>query len=271
MDLFSEINELMVKHRFRPNKKTGQNFIICEEIITKMLEEAALSPKDKVLEIGAGTGFLTREMLKVCKVMAIEVDDLLADLLEKELPKKNLELIRGNFLETKVTGINKVVSLPPYTISSPIMYKLFELKPKLCVFVFQKEFVERFSAEPGFMDYNALSVLTQYYFKTKTISKVASNCFFPQPNTESCIVKLTAWNQNGTVKNEKAFHAFIKSIFRFQNKNLLNAVKNSAQFLKEEFADFEKTIELIKKNKLSSTKVNLISCKEFVKLFNTII
>ena len=268
MDLFSDLNELMVRHRFRPNKKMGQNFIIEEQVLTKMVEAADLSPKDTVLEIGAGTGFLTRELQKKCKVIAVELDDTLFSLLEQELPKKNLELVHGNFLDEEFEKFNKVVALPPYTISSAIIFRLFELKPELCIIVFQKEFAEKLVAQPGFMEYNALSVIAQYGFDIETLGRVPASSFFPKPNSDSSIVKFSLSNKNGEAKNEEAFVVFVKSIFRFQNKNLLNAVKNSVQFIEKHVKDKEALIKKVEKHKLAREKVNLLSCKQFVELSN---
>ncbi len=268
MDLFVELNELMVKYRFRPNKKMGQNFIIEFPVLEKMIEEADLSEKDVVLEIGAGAGFLTRELQKKCTVKAIELDDTLFNLLESELPKKNIELFHGDFLDLDVGEFNKVVSLPPYTISSAIIGSLFKSKPKLCVLVLQREFAEKLEAEAGFMEYNAISVLTQYRFRVKIVSRVMSSSFFPRPNTDSAIVKLTRWEENGVAVNEAVFRDFIKSVFRFQNKSLLNAVKNSLQFLNESFPEKERVLKLLDGHELANEKVTQLSCKELVKVFN---
>ena len=89
----------------------AQLFIIDEAVIDAMIEEAKLKPDDIALEIGAGTGFLTRELQKHCKVIAVELDYTLCELLENELPKENLSFICGDFLETELPSFNKIVSL----------------------------------------------------------------------------------------------------------------------------------------------------------------
>jgi 16S rRNA (adenine1518-N6/adenine1519-N6)-dimethyltransferase len=268
MDLFAELNRLMVKYRFRPNRKMAQLFIISQEVLDRMVKEAGLSAKDMVLEIGAGTGFLSRELQKKCRVIAVELDDTLFRLLENELPRKNLELIHGNFLDLEFGKFNKVVSLPPYTVSSEIMYRLFELKPKLSILVFQKEFVERLLAQPGFVEYNALSVLTQYYFRVKMLCRVPAGSFFPKPSSDSALVKLELSRKREKAADERLFKLFIKSVFRFQNKNLLNAVKNSMQFMGVPRRKRGKIIAELSAHPLGKEKVNLIACSDFVKLFN---
>lgn len=267
--LFQELNQLMVKYRFRPSKKMAQLFMVDSETIKKILELADLKHNDVVLEIGAGTGFLTREMQKHCKVIAVELDYTLSKLLEKELPKENLELLHGDFLELKLPRFNKVVSLPPYTIASAILYKLFEHGFESAVLVFQAEFAERLVAEPGFFEYNALTVLTQYFCDVKIAKKVSAKCFFPSPKSESAIVVLKWKKRKAKAKNIKAFQKFVKSLFRFQNKNLCNALEKSFQFLEKDLKiskkDFE---EKIKKLEYKDTKVKLLECEEFLKIFN---
>ena len=152
MSLFKELHQLMAKYRFKPKKSLGQNFIVNQDVIDVLVEEADLKKTDVVLEIGAGTGFLTRELLKHCKVVAIEKDDVLAELLEKELPSKNLELIHGDFFEIELPKFNKIVTLPPYNVSKKVISKINTLNFEVAVLVLQKEFAEKIAALPGFAE-----------------------------------------------------------------------------------------------------------------------
>lgn len=271
MTLFQELNELMVNYRFRPNKKLAQIFITDEEIIQKMVAFAELKPSDTVLEIGAGTGFLTRELQKKCKTIAVELDDILFEVLQQELPQENLVLLHGNFLELEIPKFNKVVSLPPYTISSDILYKLFNSGFEKAILVFQLEFAEKLTAEPGFREYNALSVITQYFCNVRIVKKVRAKSFFPSPKANSALLELE-WKKHETpVQNPQAFQAFIKSLFRFQNKNLSNALQKSFKFIEKDFGMKEKDFkEKIKEVGLKDVKVKIISCDEFVQIFNAL-
>jgi 16S rRNA (adenine1518-N6/adenine1519-N6)-dimethyltransferase len=271
MSLFKELNSLMVKYAFRPNRKLGQLFIVDSKVVDILVETADLRQEDVVLEIGAGTGFLTRELQKRCSVVAVELDDVLFELLEAELSKKNLVLLHGNFLELQLPSFNKVVSLPPYTISSETMYRLFKLGFERAVLVFQTEFAERLTAKPGFLDYNALSVLTQYFCDVRIVQRVPARAFFPAPRTESVIVELVWKKREKEVCDADAFKRFVKCLFRFQNKNLCNALKNSFEFLQSDFKvsreDFEKKIRGLD---LRDVKVKLISSDEFVSIFSVL-
>ena len=269
MQLFAELTGLMGKHAFSPKKALGQHFIVSEELIKRIVEEAKLSREDVVLEIGSGTGFLTREIQKHCRVIAIEIDERLCQLLEQELEKKNLELLCADFLQAELPSFNKIVAFPPYAISSKIMQRLFSQEFDVALLVFQKEFVEKLFAEPGFFDYNAMSVLTQYYFSPSIVCAVSKNCFFPKPQSDSLLIKLVSKKRFGKAKQEQLFQLFVKSVFRFGNKNLRKALHISLQFFEKEFnankKEFEGKTEQIK---IKEKKVNLLEVREFVDVFN---
>ncbi len=271
MNLFNELQNLMAKYRFRANRKLSQNFVINEHLIEKIVELADLKASDTVLEIGAGTGFLTKALLKKSKVIAVEKDKGLCKVLEEELSQKNLTLILGDFLKETISKYNKVVSLPPYSQSSAIMHKLLENQFELGVLVFQKEFAEKLIAFPGFEEYCALSVLTQYYFDTEIIQSVSAGSFFPKPKGESAIVVLKQCKEIQKVKNKKNFTFFVKTLFRFRNKNLSNALNKSRQFLLPVLdissEEFDKRVSSIE---MGEEKVDLLPVEYFVEIFNEI-
>ncbi|MFH1239717.1 MAG: 16S rRNA (adenine(1518)-N(6)/adenine(1519)-N(6))-dimethyltransferase RsmA [Candidatus Diapherotrites archaeon] len=271
MPLFNELQNLMIKYRFKPNKKLAQFFIIDDEFLEQLITGAKLTPDDVVLEIGAGTGFLTKKILEKCSVISYELDDNLCRLLETEITDKKLNLQKGNFLDSKIPKFTKIISLPPYTISSKIMYKILPLNFSEAFLVFQKEFIDKLTAHEGYMEYNALSVLTQYYTEPEILKTLSNESFFPKPKTHSAVIKLTKKKRFGTVKNEVLFEKFMKSLFRFQNKNLGNAMMNVFPFIEKDLgltkAKFKKKIDSLE---LNEEKVNKISVKKFVETFNSL-
>ena len=269
MSLFNELQNLMAKHGFRPNRKLSQNFVVNEALIQKLINLANLKKDDTVLEVGPGTGFLSRELLNHCRVIAVELDQSLCTLLEEELPPKGLTLICEDFLKAKLPKFNKVVSLPPYCQSSPIMLKLFLLDFELAVLVLQKEFAEKILAEPGFDQYSALSVLIQHSFDLKAGQIVSPASFFPRPREESRVLILEAKKPSPLVNDREGFSLFVKTLFRFRNKNFKNAIEKSKQFLLPNFKLSEKEFDR-KAASLPSLeeKVCQLQVRAFAQAFN---
>ncbi|MBU0636136.1 ribosomal RNA small subunit methyltransferase A [Candidatus Micrarchaeota archaeon] len=272
MSLVAELNEFMVKYRFKPNKKLSQHFLVNSPMIQKIVQAADLKKNDVVLEVGAGTGFLTRELQKHCKkVIAIEKDPLLFELLEKELSPKNLELIQGDALKVKWPAFSKMVSLPPYNISSDLVYRLFEHDFEKACIVFQREFVEKLSAEPGFLDFNALSAMTQYHTIPNQLFLVSNQCFFPKPPGFSALIELKKKKRYGTAQNDAVFRLFIKQLFRHKNKSISNSLKLALPFLKKELKISEpKAKEILDNFSFSAEKTCALEITLFVELFNAL-
>ncbi len=161
--------------------------------------------------------------------------------------------------------------LPPYSQSSAIIYKLLENQFELGVLVFQKEFAEKLVAFPGFEEYCALSVLTQYYFDSEIIQTVSAGSFFPKPKGESAIIVFERCKEIQKVKDKKNFVFFVKTLFRFRNKNLSNALNKSKQFLLPVLSisskEFDKRVSSIE---MAEEKVDLLPVECFVETFNEI-
>lgn len=269
-ELFVELNRLMVKYRFTSEKTLSQHFVVSRELIDSLVKEARLSKQDIALEIGAGTGFLTRELLKKCPVVAVEYDEKLVEVLRGELPQERLTLIKGDFLQAKLPRFTKVVSLPPYGISHDIVFKLMGHAFDSAILVFQKEFVDKLTAFPGLSEYNALAVLANYYFVPTVVqARIVPDSFFPRPQSFSAMVKLTCKRRFKPVKDEKKFTQFVECLFRFKNKAVINSLKLSYPFLKDAFGwkierDFQQRLE---KAKIPDEKVYLLGTADFVALY----
>ncbi len=273
MSLQNELQQLMVDYRFRPNHRLGQNFVVSEHLINKMVEEANLQKTDTVLEIGSGTGFLTRELLKKSKVVGVEIDENLLEVLRATFRgNENFTLIAGDFVHAKLPDFNKVVSLPPYNISSEVLLRVLEQGPELCILAFQREFNEKIMAEPGFSEYSYLSVLTDYLYDRKILMhSIQPKFFFPKPESYSSLLKLVRKKRAVKVKDFKKFALFMKHVFRYKNKNLSNAVENCfKQMGKRLGATPKQAVSVANKAGLGEVKTNLIATKEFVTVFRKI-
>ena len=273
MELLKELQATMHERRFRPDRRIGQNFTINHDIILKMVDAAEINEKDVVLEIGPGTGALTTELLHRCKVVAVELDHSLHGLLREkfgsEISSGRLILIHGDFLTEKLPAFNKVVSLPPYHISSALMSRLIISGFDIAVLVLQREFAQKLLSEPGFKDYGQLSVEITYGFSTEVIVQTISpQNFFPKPNTFSSMIKIVRKKPKLKVNDYALFREFLHQIFRLKNKNLSNAIQKTFPFQGKTKAGMEKIIARAARLDMKGVKVNLISAKEFAEIFN---
>jgi len=251
----------MLRHNFKPNIKLDQHFIINKKIIEEVVSLLNLNKKDVVLEVGPGTGFLTKEInQKVKKTIVIEKDKKMVEVLKYENDLKNTEIINKDFLEVKIDEeVNKIVSFVPYSISQEFIYKINN--KAYAVLVLQKEFSEKLIAIEGCENYNAVSVLAQYYGDIKIVKKISKGSFFPKPSCESSIVVITPKK----IEFSESFNKFVKTIFRYSKKNLTKALILSL----EETNIKKENIKNIKKEILI-TKVKQLTPKQLKKIYEQV-
>jgi 16S rRNA (adenine1518-N6/adenine1519-N6)-dimethyltransferase len=226
MSLTQKTKSLLHEYRILPKKSLGQNFTIEPWIFERMIDYGSLNSNDTALDIGAGLGFLTRFMAKHCKtVIAVEAQAELIEALRANLANApNIKIICGNVLRLNVPAFNKVISIPPYGLSSHLLPWLFERDFDSAVFVFQKEFVDRLIAQVGSKDYGWLSVLTYYRVQAEPMDLVPSSSFYPQPKIDSNIIRLTPKKPFPfKLKNEVLFNQLTRSLFTQRNKKVRNA------------------------------------------------
>ncbi len=166
--------------------------MVDESVRDRIIELASLSGSDTVLEIGAGKGALTVELAKRAgEVLAVEKDPKLLRILETALkPFDNVRLIPGDFLEVEVPRFNKVVSCPPYSISSKLIFRLLQLGFERAILVFQREFAERLVAKSGTERYGRLTVSLGRRAEARILGHVPRRAFRPIPKVDSAIVEI---------------------------------------------------------------------------------
>lgn len=189
----------------KPNKLLGQNFLRCAWVTDTMIETADLQRSDTVLEIGPGTGVLTRDLAKhVKRVLAVEKDSSLALDLEARLKKdkiNNVRIIKGDILrlfpiEDLASGSYKVVANIPYYLTSHLLRILLENNPRpsIVLLTIQKEVAERICARDKKMSLLALAV--QAFGNPKIVKTVPADCFSPRPKIDSAIIKIDGISDN---------------------------------------------------------------------------
>lgn len=235
--------ELLRKYQFTIQKKYGQNFLIDDNILAGIVDEAGISPGDTVLEIGPGLGALTARLCRAAdqgNVFAVEVDKMLIPILKESLQDyPNLTLVNEDILKVDIrnlipSGRIKVVANLPYYITTPVIMELLETYDcidSITVMV-QKEVAERMQEGPGSKSYGALSLAVQFYTKPRYVMTVSRNCFLPKPDVDSAVIRLDVYDkEERPVKPQDPGLMFriIRAAFNQRRKTLVNALSNSAE------------------------------------------
>ena len=279
MSLKQKVHDF-VHHTGRyPNKKLGQNFLIDANILPKIVSEADIEPVDLVIEIGAGLGFLTSEIVGVArKTVAIEIDSFLCHTLYQQFSSiPDFTLIEDDVLQLNLSHLFlgydrknvKIIGNLPYYASTPIIWKLLKYNQHIgcCVLMFQTEVARRIVASPGNKDYGALSIGIDYYAKAEIVLHLSPNQFYPVPKVSSSLVKLTLRPQPKVlVKDEVLFFQLIRSAFQFRRKMLRNAIEHGCINL-----DMEQMNQVFATLKIDSNRRGeTLYISEFAEIANTV-
>lgn len=237
---------LLDKFDLRAKKGFGQNFLIDENILSKIASNANLDKDTGVIEIGPGLGALTEHLLiNSKKVLAYEIDSDMVEVLNFSLKDyDNLKINNIDFLKADLEKdmdyfsdckCVKVVANLPYYITTAIITKLLESDVEICDFYFmvQKEVGDRLTSEPRSKDYGSLTVLMNYKAKTKVCFKVGRNCFLPAPEVESVIINVKPQKMDLGINNDEDFVKFIYGIFSQRRKTLVNNISSSLKINKD--------------------------------------
>jgi 16S rRNA (adenine1518-N6/adenine1519-N6)-dimethyltransferase len=242
----------------RAKKHLGQHFLKDENIALKIVE--SLSPGvENVLEIGPGTGVLTKYLVEknYASFKAIELDRESAAYLKTNFSLGN-NLIHNDFLRTNISalfdGPFAIIGNFPYNISSQILFMVIENRDRVteCVGMIQREVAQRMVSKPGTKDYGILCILLQAWYNIELLFTVPPQVFVPPPKVTSAVVKLTRNNVTDLGCDQKFFTTVVKTAFNQRRKTLHNALKPLADY-NGEFA---------------GKRAEQLSIGEFVKLTN---
>ena len=216
---------------FIPKKSFGQNFLVDQNIIKKIIEACDLQSNETVLEIGPGQGALTKEISqRVQKVIAIEKDRTLAAHLQSMLVGKNVEVIQADILKydfTKIPPRTKIIGNLPYYISTPIIEKVLEHQSRFDQFFMtvQWEYGQRLVASPNNRDYGSFSLFVQYHSDVKNLFKIKNSSFYPAPKVQSCFLKLDILSiPRYKVSNKELLFKMIQTAFQQRRKTIENSL-----------------------------------------------
>jgi 16S rRNA (adenine1518-N6/adenine1519-N6)-dimethyltransferase len=199
--------------------------LVDDTVAEREVEYLQLSPEDTVLEVGPGLGVLTGRLVpKAQKVIAIELDRQIASYVRSTFGA-SVELIEADALDTKWPRFDRFISNIPYSISSPLIFKLLDQDFKTAVIMVQKEFADRMVAKADTDDYSRLSVSVYYRAKAEMMEKVGRNRFWPEPEVDSAVVRLTPRPPPFTVKDERMFHRLVELLFQQRRKKISTILK----------------------------------------------
>ena len=282
--ILEETRFLMKKYNIKANKALGQNFLIEENVLKKIVESSEIEKDDLVIEIGPGLGTLTKYLLeKAGKVICIELDKKMIKILDdrfslyENFEVKNQDVLKVDLrkmIKQEKENISiknvKIVANLPYYITTPIIMKLLEdeLDLESITVMIQKEVADRLIAIPGNKDTGAITYSVYYYSISEGILEVDSDSFVPEPEVTSKVIKLNIRKKPPVeVKNKEVMFKIIKSAFMQRRKTLLNALTNTKVFINK-----EEGIKILQKLGLSeNVRAENLSLQDFANITNIIL
>ncbi len=283
-NILEDTRFIMKKYHIRANKSLGQNFLIDNKVVEKIIDGSNVNKDDLVIEIGPGLGTLTSFLLeKASKVICVELDKKMIKILEDRFNLyNNFELLHADILKVDLNSIIKkekentnikqvkIVANLPYYITTPIIMKLLEEQLDLdsITVMVQKEVADRLIAIPGDKDTGAITYSVYYYATSKAILEVPKDSFIPEPEVTSEVIKLDIRKTPPVeVKSKKIMFRIIKCSFMQRRKTLLNSLTNAKVFLNK-----EEGLKILKKLNLpEDVRAEKLSLQDFANITNEFI
>ena len=249
--ILEETKYIINKYKIKANKSLGQNFLISEEVVKSIIENAKIDKQDLIIEIGPGLGTLTKYLLeKAGKVICIELDERMIkilnhrfylydnfQLINDDILKVNLkEIIKSEKQKANINNV-KIVANLPYYITTPIIMKLLEEKLDIdsITVMIQKEVADRLTAIPGEKNAGAITYSVYYYSEAKKILEVPKESFIPEPEVTSEVIQLVIRKEPViNTQDKELMFKIIKNAFTQRRKTLLNVLVNTKIFENKE-------------------------------------
>ncbi len=219
-----ELRSLLERYGVRPSKSRGQNYLIDRRVAEREVEYLGIAEGDRVLEVGPGFGILTTALLeRTSLVTAVEIEEGAVRYLRDSFPQ--MDVVQADFLETDPPEFDLFISNVPYSISSPLLFHLLDMRFKRAVIMVQKEFAERMAAPAGDDEYSRLSVNVYYRAECKLLENVPRSRFWPEPEVDSTVVLLTPRPAPFPLRDEKHFLKLVDVLFQQRRKKIGTVLK----------------------------------------------
>jgi 16S rRNA (adenine1518-N6/adenine1519-N6)-dimethyltransferase len=246
--LLSQTKDLLRQAGLRARKGLGQHFLVDGAILRHILSAAEISPDDLVIEVGPGLGVLTRGLADHAgRVLAVEKDENLARVLKQTMAaQSNVTIVSEDILKLEPAGLlrefftgqdpvrYKVVANLPYYITSPVLRHFLEaeIKPQTVVVMVQKEVARQITAGPGEM--SLLSVAVQLYGRPRIVKYVPAGAFYPPPEVDSAILKITVYPRPAVDVEIAGFFGVVRAGFSAARKQIVNSLSRGLKLTKHE-------------------------------------
>lgn len=263
---------LLDKYNLSAKISLGQNFLVDENVIDKIVNSVDKVDSLAIIEVGPGLGALTEKMLPICdKLLAIEIDQNMVKILNENFENEDkLEIINEDILKVNLDDLVSklkeefshvyLVANLPYYITSEILFSIFELNSDIdeMLIMVQTEFGERLISKHNTKAYRPLTVTAKTFYKSKLIFNISKNVFYPKPNVTSSIVKMV--RKNSDIEDRKAYLDFVELCFTQKRKTIYNNLRT------EYSEDF--VIEILELAKIQSNmRPAQLDIADYIRLF----
>lgn len=270
---YTDVQLTLSRLNLKPKKSLGQNFLINENISRKIISTSEISRDDIILEIGPGLGALTELLVeKTKKIFAIEIDPKLSKYLsEKFSVYNNIEIINGDILDVVLPKFTKVISNIPYTITGPILEKLFFKKnPPSGILTIEKSLGNRIFLSRHYKEFSRISITLNAFMKPIIKYNIPRESFYPIPKIDLLLIKIIPLESlNPFLYNPKPithFLKFVSGIMPYKNKNIANALCHYFKATNKNFYTKDKILQILKENKYENKKTFNFKINEFIEI-----
>lgn len=272
-----QLKEVLIKNGFHFNKRFGQNFLTDTNLLRSIVDRAGITENDVVVEIGVGGGTLTRAIAEKAKrVIGFEIDRNLEPVLKETLAGlDNVEIVFKDIMKIPTAEVEKmiggrfsVVANLPYYITTPILMKFIEeseLVDGITVTV-QEEVADRLCSKAGSSDYGAITASVDAVGNAEKIMRIDRKMFYPAPNVDSAVVKITMVQDKYPIEDMGAYKAGVRCAFLSRRKTLVN---NLMMAFKTDRHTAEEIVLAVKGDVL--VRGETLTTEDFVKLHKEIL
>jgi 16S rRNA (adenine1518-N6/adenine1519-N6)-dimethyltransferase len=229
----SEVRAILTRIGVSPTKERGQNFLLDERVADREIAYLNIEPGETALEVGPGLGMLTERLLPVAKVFCIELDRRICGYLKERFDGR-IELAEADALRAPFPAFDRFISNVPYSISSPLIFRLLTYRFKRAVLMVQKEFADRMTAAPGSDDYSRLTVMTYYRARCEVLEQVPRSRFWPEPEVDSTVISLEPRPAPFPVEDEAFYIRLVEILFQSRRKKIRTILRNQRLITQEQ-------------------------------------